>query len=229
MPKESMSWSQNLAGFLVMCWGGNLLTHFLLCIPPAQLVSVHPWIVYSSVHALLSVIDWQPSPWVLDTFLPPIDGVLRSGAVIGGVTLAKAHPSPAVSQSVFAQLVIGAISAGGGGLVASSLGVWEPDWRLRTPPVLKKGGNTFVGTLEFWSGSIAALLYGFLMNTHKEYSDAYGAMGFKARGVTTPLGARAFLVVFLTFVYGYRAFALHWWQTPKAATPARSAGKKKTQ
>ena len=121
-------------------WGGALWTNALLCMPPPQLYSTTPWIIYCSTHIVLttvfSFVPW-PTSQVVDSLYPAIDAVCRSGAIIGSLGLVRSHPNPAVANSLLAQVIIGAVSSVGGGAAAGFLGVWDKEWSLKTPTFLK--------------------------------------------------------------------------------------------
>lgn len=190
----------------------------MLSLPPPQILSASPSINYLSTHLLVGFLlsaFGSPSSKTLDTFLPLIDAILRTGAITSSVNIVRAHPNPAVSSSLFLQLLIGAISSSGGGVSAATFGVWEPTWGLRTPPVLNAD---WVGSLDVWSGSIAAAVYGYLAGTHPEYARAraYLSHGDGAEKVLevdplmTPLGARSAATVVLTVLYAYRTYRTHY-------------------
>lgn len=125
-------------------WGGALWTNALLCLPPPQLYSVTPWIIYCTTHIAMCTIfsgtflplSW-PSGKFVDSVFPAIDAICRSGAIIGGVGAVKNHANPAVANSLLAQIIIGAVSSVGGGAAAGFFGVWDKEWSLKTPSFLK--------------------------------------------------------------------------------------------
>ena len=185
----------------------------LLGLVPPQLFSPHPWIAYCSVHVVLSAIiggfGLPLNGKLLDTVFPALDAATRSGAIIAGVNMVRSHPNPAVANSLFAQLIFGAIGSAGGGAVAATLGAWNSDWALSTPPFLKAGTGV-LPTLEIWSGALAAALYGTLLNLHPSYEPVYGAVGMQAKPVVTPLGARSAVVLLLTLLYYVKVVAMHY-------------------
>lgn len=118
------------------------------------------------------------------------------------------------------QLLLGGLSASGGGLAATTLNVFNPEWRLSTPPILFSG---LLGSLDFLAGAAAAGIFGFLTASHPAYVPYIQAVRASAFGVEekpsasnalmTVLGARSVVVAFLAAVYASRAFVLHWYPT----------------
>jgi len=205
-----LAWPADLAGFYLFAWGGAVSSHVLLNQTPPQVFSPNPWMAYGSIHILISTFLYLfPSIPVSSQltelgFWPLMDAATRSGAIAGGVMMVKAHPNPAISNSIFAQILIGALSASGGGLVASTLGVWNPNWSLSTPPVLRPGTG-LIPSMDVWSGAIAAAIFGTLTMSHASYAPLSLAMGLHAKPHTTSLGARTIFTVFLTAMYFIRA------------------------
>lgn len=136
------------------------------------------------------------------------------------------------------QLLCGGLAASGGGIAATTLGVFNPDWRLSTPPILFTG---LLGCLDFLAGSAAAGVFGVLTASHPAYlpwiaaaksfvSPAAGAIAPNEKPTTalmTVLGARSVVVLFLSAVYATRAFMLHWYPmlvTPRAVAVPVGAG-----
>ena len=68
------------------------------------------------------------------------------------LSLVQSHSDPRLSQSVFLQLLIGAVASAGGGVTAATFGVWTPEWNFGTPVVLKSG---WVESVDVWGGIIA--------------------------------------------------------------------------
>lgn len=127
------------------------------------------------------------------------------------------------------QLLLGGLSASGGGLAATTLNVFNPEWRLSTPPILFSG---LLGSLDFLAGAAAAGIFGFLTASHPAYVPYSKAIRASAFGVEekpsasnalmTVLGARSVVVAFLAAVYASRAFVLHWY-------PAMTSSQKNAQ
>lgn len=198
-----------------------MLANFLMFQPPPQLLSVQPWINYLGVHIFFGyIVDFAPSAKVIDTALPLLDAILRTGAICGSVSMARAHPNPAIASSLFFQLFIGAVASAGGGVSASTLGVWNAEWTLRVPPFLRGG---FIDTLDIWSGSLIAAVYGCLLGLHPEYEPYtrwLSGMGEKyvpGSSLMSPLEARTVCTVALSAIYAFRVYNIHY------ATPARVA------
>jgi len=197
------------AGFLIMCWGGSFLTSFLVGLPPPQLLSIHPWINYLSVHIILSVLlPTLPAPRTLDTFLPVIDALTRSFPITGAVLTTQSHPNPTIRSNLFFQLILGGLSSSGGGLIASTLNVFSPTWSFGTPPILNAG---FWGTMDFWAGVVGAGVFGLLTRSNEGYAPVLARInGGKDTAIMTVLGARSVVVLVLTVLFAGRAVATHW-------------------
>ncbi|KDR79198.1 hypothetical protein GALMADRAFT_63297 [Galerina marginata CBS 339.88] len=152
-----LSWGTHIMGFLMMAWGGGLLSHFLLGLPPPMLYSFHPAINYISVHVFFTLLfQIFPDflyPVVLDTFFWPLDALLRTNAVtlsLGLLSSPNVHPE--YRNSPLTHLLVGAIVSCGGGLSAGTFSAWSPNWSFSTPPVLRAGAG-WAGTLDVWGGA----------------------------------------------------------------------------
>ena len=215
---------------------GGALANLLMFRPPPQLLSSAIWVNYLSIHFLLNyVLDSTGliiPPILIDSVLPLLDAIGRTGGLCANVSLASAHPNPAIANSLFFQLIIGAISSAGGSSTAATLGVWSPQWSLTTPPFLVRTGH--VETLDIWSGALIAAIYGCLMGLHPSYApyarylsgkgDAYVA----GTALMTAMEARSTCVVVLASLYVYRVYRVHWQakSAPRAAPPASSTKEK---
>jgi hypothetical protein len=157
---DRLPWGTYVAGFLVtvrqsllqaaasesfQAWGGSVITHFLLSIPPPQLYSIHPWINYVGVHLFLTLLftllppvrpKYPPlsseanpvwcqllRPAVLDTLSPIPDALVRTASLTNALRTLSTHPSisPALSDSWFTHVVVGAVASAGGGTLAGTL------------------------------------------------------------------------------------------------------------
>lgn len=194
------------------------------------MLSSVPWAIYCSTHLVLtSLFDGggisYPPPKLVDTLCPLIDAVSRSAAITAAVEACRAHAHPAVRSSLFVQLFLGAVASAGGSVTASTLGVWEHDWRLRRPAFVDGG---IVPTLDVWGGSLAAFVYGFFQITHPWYGEVYEAYGFKPVALLTPLAARSTAVLVLTVLYVTRVYHTHY--APIRTVPvANKAGHPKAE
>ncbi|KAF8326868.1 uncharacterized protein EI90DRAFT_3069359 [Cantharellus anzutake] len=238
------------AGFLLMCWGGTLGVHSLLSLPPPQILSLHPYINYLTPHVFLSTLFSQafPSPSLLkfiDTVLPMVDAILRTGGITSSIHLALTHPThPQLRSSLFLQLLLGAVASAGGGVLAGTLNVFSAHWSFTTPPFLRSNtpSGSFLGTLDIWSGSVVSLIYGFLIGSHPSYApiqrflisnapflfgnidkDSWSAPLLQGSAVQlmTPLEARSVSVIVLTLIYAYRVYAVHYRAPSSAKMDAR--------
>lgn len=191
-----------------------MMSNFLMFQPPPQLLSIKPYINYLAVHVLFGyVIDFLPSPKVIDTSLPLIDAIMRTGSICGAVQLAHTHSNPAIASSLFFQLLIGAVASAGGSVTASTLGVWNQEWSLRVPPFLRGG---LIDTLDLWSGSLAAAVYGCLLGLHPAYEpytrflSGQGEKYVAGTPLMSPLEARSTTVLVLTALYAFRVYKTHY-------------------
>lgn len=181
---------------------------------PAQLLSPLPFLNYVGIHlfigALLVVIP-APAAWLLDTLFPLLDGATRAHAVIAGVEMVRNHPDGAgVRSSLFVQLLIGAISASGGGQLAGTLGTWDPSgWSLHTPPILL--ARNALDSLDVWAPALAAFVYGLSTFSHPSYAPLLAVLdGGKPGAILSPLGARAAATLVIAAAFGYKAVVVHW-------------------
>jgi len=221
------------AGFLLMSWGGSIIANFLMFLPPPQILSVSPWINYLVVHMLLGyAVDMGPSQKAIDTALPLLDAILRTGSICSVVNLAHAHPNPAIASSLFFQLFVGAVVSAGGGATAATLGVWNIEWAFRAPPLLRGG---IVDTLDIWSGSLAAAIYGCLMGYHSAYEpyarwlSGLGGKYVAGTPLMSPLEARSVATVVLALLYAVKAYKVHY-ATPRVApVPPPPSTKEKSE
>jgi len=196
-----------------MSWGGSVWSHIFLGLYPQQLYSVHPWISYLSVHILLTAIlpyiQTALSPRMLDSILFPIDSVLRLSSITACVSLVQSHTDPRLSQSLFLQLLIGAVASAGGGITAATFDVWTPDWKFGTPVVLK---SSWVACTDVWGGAVTAFIYGLLTASHPTYQDILLSFSITSKPgpVLTPLGARAAATIVLAAIFLWKALVVHW-------------------
>jgi hypothetical protein len=109
-----------------------------------------PTLANRSNRISLNIIQ-AVSPRILDTLLFPIDSVLRLSSITGSLSLLQAHPDPHLSQSLFLQLIIGAVASAGGGVTAATFDVWTPEWSFGTPVILK---SNWVGSVDVWGGAV---------------------------------------------------------------------------
>ncbi|KIM43733.1 hypothetical protein M413DRAFT_443638 [Hebeloma cylindrosporum] len=248
------SWGTYLTGFLIMAWGGGILSHLLLGVPPPMLYSFHPAINYISVHLLVTLVfQIFPdllNPQVLDTILWPLDALLRTNSVtslLGLLDTPNVHPE--YQNSPLAHLIVGAIVSSGGGLSAGTLDVWSPNWTFNTPPILRAGAG-WVGTLDVWGGALVALIYSSTTG-HKAFTSLHTYTTLLLSSHTfsltrkphpdsdfpplSALAAKSLAGAVLGLLFAARVIKLHWLPAEKVAVTPRSAatpmkkGKKKIQ
>lgn len=129
--KSKLTFAQDMAGYLIMvrppsslvtrpdapqCWGGAVSVNMLLGLPPPQLVSSTPWIIYPGVHVLLSIlfsVVSLPDARFLDTALPLVDAVTRSAPICGAIEAVRSHPNELIRYSLTAQIISAAVASAG--------------------------------------------------------------------------------------------------------------------
>lgn len=197
----------------------------LMGTPPPQLLTAWPLINYISVYAVINspfISPYHPTSETLDTVVPLIDGLTRAFPISGAVLACSTHSNPAIRNSLMYQIILGGISASGGGMVASTLNVFSPEWRLSTPPILSSG---FLGSLDFVAAAVSSVIFGLLTSSHPVYvgatnylstlpylspaSNKAAASSGAAGPLMTVLGARSVVVLFLSIVYATKAYVLH--------------------
>ncbi|KAL0574706.1 hypothetical protein V5O48_007264 [Marasmius crinis-equi] len=185
--EKAIGWKAYLAGFLIMSWGGMLISHFLLNLPPPPLYTVKPYLNYLSVHFfvtfLTSIYPQLLSPQNLPTYdavLFPLDAVLRVNAITSTLDLISSNPAvnPLLKSSPLFHLIIGAVSSAGGGVSAGTLATWTSQWAFSTPVFLRSAA-AFAGVLP----------------------------SFTLIPVLSPLGARALCTIVLSAMFGFRAIS----------------------
>lgn len=232
-----LTWGTYIVGYLIMCWGGGLLTNFMLGLPPPMLYSFGPWINYLTVHFVLTALfSFSPSFLhlsTLDTVFFPLDALVRTTAIIGSVSLLSPSSasakqiSPLYVNSPLTHMIIGALASAGGGLSAGTLGTWTNQWNFSTPPVLRAGVGLW-GSLDVWGGSLVAMVYGVATN-HPAFRNfipmllrtpilsqmiqlAYFFSDPSVDGLVPlkPAEARALGGFVLTLLFGLRVYTVHW-------------------
>lgn len=216
--KEREGWLVDLVGYLVMAWGGSFLVAYLSNNVPVQLVSVFPLWTYASIHVATSLFTTHVpiSAVLLDTALPLIDGATRTAAIAVGVNTAASSTNPLVSGSLFFQIILGTLAASGGGQLAATLGVFNPDiigWRLSTPPILR--ARNFVEANEVLATLAGALSYSCFSGAHPAWKPVLARISssggsFFGSEKWTDAEARAVTTLIVTAFFAYRAVLLHW-------------------
>lgn len=203
---------RDAAGFLVMAWGGGFISNYVLCQIPAQLVSVSPWINYLSVYALtsllISIVGSGPSAKLLDLWLPVLDGATRTAATYGGIQMVLNHANPAARNSLLLQLIIGTISACGGGISAFTLNVFDPlGWSVSTPPFLK--AKSLVEFTDILAPALASAVYGVLTLSHPGYGSVLSLVHGETKGLLSQEGGKAVISLVIGTCFFFRAVWLH--------------------
>ncbi|KAF8662034.1 hypothetical protein AX16_001220 [Volvariella volvacea WC 439] len=230
-----LPWATYIGGFLIMAWGGGFFVHLILGLPPPMLHATGLWINYIAVHLFLTAFFsiypgflYQP---FLDTILFPVDGLLRTTAVMGALSLLS-NPAfnvdPKYISSPLTHALLGAVASAGGGYTAATLNAWTSNWSFGTPVFLR--GVGLLGTLDAWGGALVAILYG-LATGHPAFSTLSfqlktSPLSFGVLFVLNPRGAKALGAVVFSILFGFRAWATHW----RSSKPQpRASPKKKTQ
>lgn len=242
---KNTPWSAYLAGFFILSWGGGVVSHVILGLPPPQLYSVRPWAGYLVVHLALTFLGpllqlQKIPPRIMETMCLPIDTLLRIISIFSSLALLTPAPgsplqiNPLLASSPIVPLFLGAIASSGGGTLASTLSVWEPEWRLRSPGWMRAGAG-LRGSVDVWGGAVAAGVYCFLAGNQPFYQElrqaVYGSLDMKPM-VWEAADARAASTLVLGALFAWRVYGVHW--APVAADklqtkPQSKEIKEKTQ
>ncbi|KAJ7132837.1 hypothetical protein C8R43DRAFT_1023620 [Mycena crocata] len=167
-----LSWGAHMFGFLLMCWGGSIASHLMLSLPPPQLYALGPWINYSTVHLIFTVLfHYLPIPdtTLTNAVLFPFDGLLRANSVTHTLTLLSVPSvNPLLVTSPLFHFFLGAAASAGGGLLGGTLSLWTSNWQFSTPPPLRTGVWGLWSTLDIWAGGVVASAYG-LLSAHPAF------------------------------------------------------------
>lgn len=83
-----------------------------------------------------------------------MDALIRTNAVTSALSLLYApNVHPEYVSSPLTHMLLGVIMSAGGGFLASTLGAWNADWTLSTPPMLRAGVG-WLGTVDLWGGAL---------------------------------------------------------------------------
>ncbi|KAG5645663.1 hypothetical protein DXG03_005500 [Asterophora parasitica] len=249
-------WPTYLAGYLIMApadalraqtWGGTVITHQLMQLPPPMLYSPNPYTIYLTTHLVMTLFFHlfpsllSPTLFAfLDTVLFPLDALVRTAAVTGTTSLLTLDSSIArpLTTSPITHLIIGAFASAGGGLTASTLSTWSPSWSFSTPPVLRAQTLSALawGSMDIWGGALVATVYGTASGSEAFHGVqalvrtavialagtgiAQGEFALGAAWVP-PLEAKALAAGVLAVCFGLRAYKTHW--AAPVAPPAKQA------
>lgn len=164
--ERHMGGLKGLVGFLVLGLGGSTTAQLLVSSPPSWLANTSVLPLFAAMYYLSSPFLSLLLPWVptfpLDLAFAVLDAINRTTSAMSVVALLSSHPELGLQQSWVANLLLGGIACSGGGIIAGTLGLWDNDWTLQTPPILKSGDGSFylIKTLDFWSGALIAAIYG---------------------------------------------------------------------
>ncbi|KAJ6475282.1 hypothetical protein C8R47DRAFT_1220751 [Mycena vitilis] len=215
-----LSWGAHMFGFLLMCWGGSLSTHFLVSLPPPQLYAVGPWINYSAVHLLFTVLFHYfpiPDSSFTNSFLFPLDGLLRANSIGHALSLlALPSVNPLLVSSPLFHFILGAAASAGGGLLGGTLSLWTPDWHFSTPPPLRTGVWGLWSTLDIWAGGVAAATCG-ILTAHPAFLPLRTSVVSHGAKPFSVIDAKATAAAVLIFFFALRVFVPK--SPPRTAKP----------
>ncbi|KAE8210235.1 hypothetical protein CF327_g5877 [Tilletia walkeri] len=166
---RGMTWAADIFGFCLMSWGGGILSHLLTGQLPPQFLHPGSALTYIPIHILITLFlslspsTLHPAPALLDILSPFIDGATRAGAVTLGINLAsKTHP-----ESWMLQIVLGTLTACGGGQACGTIGAWNVDgWKWDTPPALR--ARNWMEGVDVWAPFLAVVGYVLVGGTHED-------------------------------------------------------------
>ncbi|EDR10180.1 uncharacterized protein LACBIDRAFT_318299 [Laccaria bicolor S238N-H82] len=244
----SPSWGTYIFGYLITCWAGGLLSHFLLGLPPPMLYSFHPYIIYITVH-LVSTLLFSLFPFLLsapaliDTLLFPLDALLRANTVALNLAHLSLPLSPSsrtplqYALSPFSHLLFGSIAVASGGIALSTFSLASNQWSLSTPHVLRSTAGLWDNT-DVWAGALAAYIYSstthhpaFTFDSRSKFQ--YPLVNLEGRLPFDAQTAKSLSAFVLVAIYATRVVAVHylpsWKSSTKTQTKNSPSAKKKTQ
>ncbi|KAJ7703288.1 hypothetical protein B0H17DRAFT_1042603 [Mycena rosella] len=230
-----LNWGQHILGFLLMCWGGSLASHLLLSLPPPQLYAPGPWINYSAVHLLFTVLFHYfpiPNTFLTNAVLFPLDALLRANSVIHTMSLlAVPSVNPLLVTSPLFHFILGAAASAGGGLLGGTLSLWTPNWQFSTPPPLRTGVWGIWSTLDIWAGGMVASTYS-VLTAHPAFLPIRASIVSQTEPWST-IDAKHASAAVMIFFFGLRIASAILPPPPQAAKsqvpPKQSGEKLKTQ
>ncbi|KAJ3879941.1 hypothetical protein F5051DRAFT_182418 [Lentinula edodes] len=231
-----LGWKTYIGGFCLMSWGGMILSHILLNLPPPVLYASQVWVNYISVHLFLTLVFHRMSLLLadavllstMDLLLFPLDAMLRVNAVVGTLDhLSPGSPShesisPVLINSPLFHFILGCTASAGGGVTAASLGVWNPNWGSGgfTPVFLRKGPRSplksALSTLDVWGGGLVAVIYGLstfhaafrpLISDLTPYAYAFALVDMQAVKPFSSSDGKCLAAAVLIVLFGTRALA----------------------
>ncbi|KIY52119.1 hypothetical protein FISHEDRAFT_35661 [Fistulina hepatica ATCC 64428] len=215
---DRLTWSAYITGFLIMCWGGGLISHALLALPPPQLYSFGPYINYLTIHLCFTALTHMfPSILnhnkALDTLLFPVDALVRTKAIIGTISLlGLPEVDPVLAESPLAHLILGAIGSSGGGVMAATLSTWTTQWSFSTPIFLRPGVG-WIDTIDVWGGALVAAVYSIFSLQSTFYPVFITSLDQQVINLKLALSfidAQAFSGLVLTILFGIRVYQIHY-------------------
>lgn len=208
------------------CWGGALITNYMLGQTPVQFLSIHPLLNYVGVYLFVTLALRHvsaPAAKTIDTTVVLLDGSLRMHAVISSITMVTSHSNAAIRNSLPLQVLLATIGATGGGQLALMLGVHSPHgWSLHTPPALR--ATSPVEVIDIVMAFVCSLVYGLTTLSHPSYAPILARIyNDSGKPLFTPLGARAACTLLFSAGFAYRAAVLHWFPASSNITTRTKA------
>ncbi|PWN52781.1 hypothetical protein IE53DRAFT_326011 [Violaceomyces palustris] len=225
-------WLYEIAGFLVMAWGGSILTNQLLLTTPVQLLSFQPLLNYLSVHLLVGLYQNllpTPSASILDSTLFLLDGSTRTSATYASLLSVKNHVNPKVATSLPLEILCGTLAASGGGQLAFTLNVFDPNlgWKLATPPFLRSESG-WIDRIDVLAPLVATLLYGILTDSNQAYENVISlTLVHPPKPILSQVGGKAILSLVISSAFALRALVLHHLPTKTPPQPVEEESKAK--
>ncbi|KAL7415155.1 hypothetical protein BDY24DRAFT_413830 [Mrakia frigida] len=171
---------KNLVGYLVMAFGGSFLTSLLLRSPPSILLSPLLLPLYTLIYLLLPtrfLLSLVPS-LPLNFSLSLLDATNR----ILSISTLLARLNLPTTNATAASFFLAGLGTVGGGLVCSMFGLWEEEWTVQTPALVKvlsgmEGWEAFLwGGMDFWGAGAMSVLLPLLLQRDVQF-DASASSG----------------------------------------------------
>jgi hypothetical protein len=143
----------------LMIGGGGTIVPLLLGQPPAWLLTSTPWLTYVPVYLLLvptTLGEYIQStcPAIIFNLCGALVDAITRGTTICAIPAALA--ATRIPPTAWSTAILGGIATTSGGIIVQLMGLHEEDWRLSIPGILNGG---VLNTLDFWGGSLAAVLH----------------------------------------------------------------------
>ncbi|WWC67893.1 uncharacterized protein I206_101811 [Kwoniella pini CBS 10737] len=170
----------DLFGYLVLAWGGSTVISIILNQPPSWLISTTPWIIYILIYILLILTGLSKyfiknCPKIIFNLIGSFIDCITRGITITSIGTLISSSSIFLNENenenenekdlnLWTYCLLSGLAISSGGLIISTLGLNENEWKLNTPNLLKGG---FLNTLDFWGSSLIGLLWLILTNQNQ--------------------------------------------------------------